>query len=116
MIMNMMIGMRGNAGLGIEHSLDGRKARTQRSDQTFEHMIATDTQPVPQNLYVGMTIADMPAKPREILRGLSRYLHQGFRLSGDPDDRAVIKHEPVAIPEYGRVRQIEQKCKPARSR
>ena len=39
-------------------------------------------------------------------------LDQRLGLAGDPHDRAVVEHQPVAVAQRGRLRQIEQERVP----
>jgi hypothetical protein len=41
-------------------------------------------------------------------QAMRRDLDQRLRLADHPHDRAVIEHQPVAVPQHGGPRQVEQ--------
>ena len=95
-------------GLRIERRLDRRHLGAKTDQHRFKHMIAADAQPVADDLHVNVSVAEMPREARQIDRGSGCHLEQRLRLVLDAHDRAIVEHEPVAVPERHGVRQIEQ--------
>ena len=92
------------AGFGIEWRIDMRKSCAEAVQHFFKHVVTLNAQLIADDLNIGMTIADVPGDAHQIARVSCGNLHQWFRLAGHSDDRAVIKHKPVAFAQYGRVR------------
>src|SRR5262249_10838039 len=102
-------GMRMRASLRLERRFDRRELSAESGDHAFEHMIAADAELLPDDLHLGMAVAEMPGKANKIERGRSLDLDQRLRLSGNGHDGAVIEHEPVAFCQRYRMIEIEQK-------
>src|SRR5262249_52684759 len=90
-------GMCMRAGFRLERRLDRLELSAESRDHAFEHMIAADAELLPDDLHLGMAVAEMPGKANKIERGRSLDLDQRLRLSGNGHDGAVIEHEPVAF-------------------
>src|SRR5439155_19975231 len=97
------------ARLRIERRLDRRKPSAQPPDHILEHVVAADAQLPIGDLNVSMSVAKMPGEPHQIERGLGFDFDQRLGLAGDAHDRAVLEHEPIALPERRRTLEIEQK-------
>jgi hypothetical protein len=97
------------AGLRLKRRFNERELRAETVQHFFEHGVAADTQPLPDDLDVGVTIADVPGKTRELLRNGCRDLDQGFAFADDAHNRPILKHQTVAVMQRRRMRQVEKK-------
>jgi hypothetical protein len=82
---------------------------TETDHHIFKHMIAADTQLIIEDLHVRMPIPQMPGQAEEIKRIPALDLGEGFDTAAHAHNRSIIEDETVAVPQLGRVRQIEQK-------
>ena len=102
--------------LRIERRFDRGELRAETAQHVLQHMVTANAQLAADNLHVGVAIADVPGEPGEIMRARRRDLDQRLGLAGNPHDCAVLEHEPVAVPQRGRMRQVEQECGAALAR
>jgi hypothetical protein len=95
-------------GVRIKRRLHRCNRRAEAANHGLEHVITANAQPAPDNLDLGVPVAEVPGQKREAsLRGV--YFTQSLRLTGDGNNGSVIKHETVTVSECRRLRQIKQK-------
>ena len=96
--------------LRIERRLDRGELRAETTQHILQHMVTANAQLAADHLHIGVAIADVPGEPGEIMRARRRDLDQRFGLAGNPHDCSILQHEPVAVPQRGGMRQVEQEC------
>jgi hypothetical protein len=96
------------AAFGIERRFERLKPRAEPAQHIFDHVIAADAQPLADNLDVDVTIADVPSEAGQIVGVRGGDFDKRLGPADDPDDRAVLEHEAVAVPERDGLRKIEQ--------
>jgi hypothetical protein len=107
--------MPGRADLRLEGGLNVGHEPAKTNHHILKHMIAADTQPIAEDLHIRVPIAQMPGQADEIKRMTAFDLGEPFDATADAHDRSIVEHETVAIPQVGRVRQIQQKARAALS-
>jgi hypothetical protein len=101
------------AALGIERSLDLDHPRAQPLHHLLDHVIAPDTQCLPQNLRRQVTIAEMPGNTDQVLRIATADFQQRLGRSDHLDQPAVLEQQCITAAQGGRTLEIEQKFKPS---
>ncbi len=113
MAMVMTVRMRGffrvGAAFGIERSFDARYFRAQFHHQFFEHMVATDSDAVGENLRGHMTITEMPGDARKVMRIARSDFGDRLAGSNNAHDATIFKPQAVAIVQHRGFGEIEQK-------
>ena len=104
----MLVPVPATRRLRIERRFERRELRAEAAQHVLQHVIAADAQLAADDLHLGVAVAEMPGEPHQLLRVRRRDLDQRLRLAGDPHDRAVVEHQPVAVAQLHRLRQIEQ--------
>jgi hypothetical protein len=107
--------MPGTADLRLEGGLDVGHEPAETNHHGLKHMIAADTQPIVEDLHIRVPIAQMPGQADEIKRTTAFDLGEQFDTTADAHDRSIVEHKTVAVPQVGRVRQIQQKTRAALS-
>jgi len=107
--------MPGPADLRLEGGLDVGHEPTETNHHVLKHMIAADAQPIAEDLHIRVPIAQMPGQANEIKRMTAFDLGEQFDTTADAHDRSIVEHKTVAVPQVGRVRQIQQKTRAALS-
>src|SRR5262249_32335217 len=97
------------ARLRLERRLDERELRAETAQHLFQDAVAPDAQALAGDLDLGVTIADVPGKPRELTRIGCRHLDQSLAFAEDANDRAVPQHQAITITQSRCMRQVEQK-------
>ncbi len=92
----------------IERRVQWHELRTQATQHFFQHVIAADADPVPDDLHVCVAVAEMPGKPNGIKCTAGRNLHQAFILAAHENDRSVIQHETVAVMQRNGLLEIDE--------
>ena len=64
MIMCMTVRVPISAALGIKYRFDWMKRGVEIRQHLFQHVVATDAQRASDDLYLGVSIAEMPGEPR----------------------------------------------------
>jgi len=101
------------AMLRIERRFERREPCAEPAQHILDHMITTDAQPIPDDLYVDVTIADMPGEPRQLMHIRRRNLDQPLGTANNPHDSAIVEHKAIAIVQSSGLRQIEEKPRAA---
>jgi mannose-6-phosphate isomerase-like protein (cupin superfamily) len=94
--------------LRVEGRVDRYDRGTEARRHLLQHMIAPDTQPVADDLHVGVTVAEMPGKLHQRERGPDCDLSQGLGLTGNQHDPAIVEHDAVAIAQRHGLVEIQQ--------
>ncbi len=104
------------AALGVEGGSDVRHDRAEVVDHVLDNRVVADAQPVAEELGRQVAVAEVPGNAQQIDRRLCRDLAERLGRRIDGNDAAVLQHQPVAIPEWHRLRQVEQEFQLAGSR
>jgi hypothetical protein len=102
--MMMIVG----AALGIKRRFDRRQPCAEPAQHILDDVIAPDAQPVANDLHVDVTITNVPGEARQIVAVRGGDFNERLGPSDDPDDRAVVEHQAIAIAERSSLRKIEQ--------
>ncbi len=96
------------AGLGVERRLEGFNAGAETLGHGGQHVVRLDAQAVVEEGGGGVAVAEVPgeAGQRKAVGGVD--VHHRLRLGLDHQDAAVVHGDPVAAPEAGRLRKVEQ--------
>ena len=97
------------AAFGIERRSDLDNRSAELAGHVRDHMIAADAQRAGQKLRRQMAIAEMPGDAREMQRVGAADFEERLRRGNDLDKTAVVEHQRVAVAQFRRCRQIEQK-------
>ncbi len=100
----------------IECGLDRRDHGPETLQHRLDDMIAADAQPVAEQFRRQMAIAEMPGDADEMGRITCRHLGERLRRRRDGDDATILQHQPVAMAQRDRTRQVEQERCAADSR
>src|SRR5262245_3172724 len=71
-------------------------------------MVATNAQPIADDLHVDMPVADMPGEPRQLVTVGGGDFDQRLWAADDAHDAAVIENETITVAECRGLRQVEQ--------
>jgi len=85
------------AALGIKQRVERLKPRSKTAQHIFDHMIASDAQPLAYYLDVDVTIADVPGEPCQFVGVARGNFDERLRPADNAHDGAVVEHEAVAI-------------------
>lgn len=111
MVIGMMVAGMGpaiGAALGIEWRFNFLNRSAEAKQHVADHVVASEPDRSLGDLRRQVTVADLPGKRQEVPGVPAPHLHQLFRFGTDLDDAAIIKHQPVAMAQKPRLRQIEQ--------
>jgi hypothetical protein len=95
--------------LRVERRFDGRKPGAESTQHVFDHVIATNAQPIADDLNFDMSVADVPGEPRQCVAVVGGDFDQSLDAADDTHNAAVVEHETIAVAQRHRLRQIEQK-------
>jgi hypothetical protein len=94
--------------LRIERRVNRRDRGAEANGHLLQHMIAPDAQPIANDLYVGVTVTEVPGKLHQRERRPDGHLSQGFGLTGNPYDPAIVEHDAVAIAQRHGFVEVQQ--------
>ena len=101
------------AALRIERRLDRGDLGAEPGKHLGKHVVGADQDLLRFDRGGHMAVAEVPGKPREVMRVLRRHHEQRLGPRAHLDHAAVFEHQPVAMPERGRFGEIEQELQPA---
>jgi len=105
----VMTGARGvGSGFGIEWRIDRFDVTAEAFDHVPDDMVGTDPDPVAEQLYRQMTIAEMPGDADKFPVVMTVNFQQRLGPRADLDDPAFFKSEPIAIAQPHRLRKVDQ--------
>ena len=111
-VIGMMVACVGSAigaAFGIEWCFDFLNRSPKAKQHVADHVVAAQADHRFGDLGGQMPVADLPGKRQEVPGVPAPHLHQLFRFGADLDDAAIVKHQPVAMAQQPRLRQIKQK-------
>ena len=106
-VMVMVAADRVGTGLRIERSSDQGDVPAKTLDHLADHMVRSNADAIAQQLHRQMAITEMPGDTNKFAILMRMDFHQVLGLGADPDN-AVFDHQPVAISQPHRLRQIDQ--------
>ena len=110
--MGMTVIMTAMAGIGAAHRLERLGDVAHRSAEPFQHrlddMVAQDEDAVGLDCRGEMAVADMPGELGQMHGVAGANVIDLFMRGDDLDMAAVLQHQPVAVVQGDRLRQIDQ--------
>src|SRR6476661_2884506 len=83
--------------LRVERRVNRRDRGAETGRHLLQHMIAPDAEPVADDLYIGVAVAEMPGKLHQRERRPDGHFSQGFGLAGNQYNPAIVEHDAVTI-------------------
>lgn len=109
----MMVAVGIGAAFGIEGGGYRRHGRIEMDDHVLDHRVAPDAQAVAEELGGQVAVAQVPGDTEQAGRRFGGDFDQRFGCGIDDNDAPVLEHQPVAVPKWYGLGQIEQKLQPA---
>jgi hypothetical protein len=98
--------------LRIERRFDGFDVAAEALDHVLNHMIGPDANAVTQQLHRQMAITEMPRDSHEFAIVMGVNFKQRLRACTDPNDRAVLQQQPIAVAQAQRLGEVDQQVMP----